>query len=356
MKSSFKLVSLFGIPVEIHVSFILFFVLFLPLGWGGVFFFVTVFSFVVLHELAHSLVAKAGGVPVERIVLIFFGGVANVEVPENPRLELAMASAGPAFNLVVVGLCFVLIHFSGVASLGYLDVISPEDFAFTGGHVLHTVMYVNLLLALFNIVPGFPMDGGRVLRAILALRMDYLAATQLSVSVGQQLIFPLLLVVGILDGNIILMVISFALFVTSGSELKIVKFRRAFRGLKVSDLANRNVAKVDGTTLVSDFILHLMDSSQASHYVVYGEGGRVLGVMDLRDVKDVGGNLSKPLSGFATQKYSVLDASAQVSDNVKDVLSADFMLVVSDKKVVGYLTHNLVADAYYRRGLKRLVS
>lgn len=356
MKSSFKLVSVFGIPVELHISFILFFILFLPFGLAGIFFFVTVFSFVVLHELAHSLVAKSGGIPVEKIVLIFFGGVANVEVPEKPRLELTMAIAGPAFNLVVAGLCFGLITFLGLPSAGYLDVVSPEKFSFTKTHILHTVMYINLLLALFNIIPGFPMDGGRVLRAILALRMDYLKATQLSVSVGQQFIFPLLLVVGILDGNIILMVIAFALFITSGSELKIVKLRKAFTGLAVADIASKDFTKVEGSILLNDFISRIMDSSM-SHYVVYGEGGRVLGVLDLSELKGVGGgDLSKPVSMFVTQKYSVLDASLKLSDNVKAVLSGDFILVVSGQKVVGYLTHNIVAESYYQWGLKRLVS
>jgi Zn-dependent protease len=328
--------------------------LLLPLlGFSGLFFFATVFSFVLLHELAHSLVARAFGIRADKIVLTFIGGVATVEVPENPRWELLMASAGPLFNFLAAGLCFILIRHFSLPPVGYLDVVSPERFALNATYVIHTILYVNVLLGLFNIVPGFPMDGGRILRSLLALKMDYIKATQLSVSVGQQLIFPLLFLIGLLNGNFILTLISVVLFIASGSELKIVKLRSALRGLSAGEIALREVPKVDGSILVRDFIESIKEA-YTTHHVVYGEGGRVLGVLRLSDLTNLNkGRLLKPVGEFVTQDYAILDSSKRVSDSIKDILSNEFVLVVSEKKVVGYLTPQFISDAYYFWTLKK---
>ncbi|MFH1834851.1 MAG: site-2 protease family protein [Methanobacteriota archaeon] len=353
MASSIRIARVFGINIELHFSFILLILFLLPvLGWAGLFFFATVFTFVLLHELAHSLVAKAFGIPVDKIVLILFGGVANVEVPEKPKLELVMAAAGPAFNFMVAGVAGLMVFSSGLPYISYLDVVSPEKFTFTQPYILYTILYVNLLLGLFNVVPGFPMDGGRVLRSMLALKMDYLRATELSVSVGQRFIFPLLFVVGIFDGNVILALISVVLFVASGGELKMVKLKNALRGLTVADISVGKIPKVDGSMRTRDFVDSL-EKEFETHYIVYGEGGRVQGVLNTTEIRSK--DFDKQLSALATQDYEILDASRLASDSLKELLSNEFILVVSDKKVAGYVTPRNVSEAYKFHRLKKAI-
>ena len=357
MKSSVRAFRVFGISIEVHVSFILLVavvLLSLPVyGVGWVFFLATMFAFVLFHELAHALVAKRAGVGIDNITLMFFGGVASVEVPENPRLELLMASAGPALNIAVALACLLIIHYAGIAPIGIFDAMSPSNFTLTASQLLHTVLYANTLLALFNIIPGFPMDGGRILRSILAMRMDYIRATELSVSVGQRLIFPLLFFVGLLDGNAITMVIAAALFIASGSELKFVRLKRVLAGLTVGDVARKSVPKVAGSVSLHDFIAAITDGS-ATQYLVHGGDGRVLGVFDVRTLGGISSrDLGKPVLAYANPEYLTADAGKMMSDALKEALSNDFLLVVSDRRVVGYLTPQLVLEQYNLLSLKK---
>ena len=353
MKSSFRILTVFGINVELHFSFILLFVLFLPFfGLAGAFFLSIVFFFVLAHELAHSLVAKRSGIPVEKIVLTFIGGVANLEIPENPRLELYMAAAGPALNIVVAVASFSLITFLGLPSVDYVSIVTPENFNFNATHILHTVMYANLLLALFNMIPGFPMDGGRVLRSLLALRMDYIKATELAVSTGQQLIFPLFFIFGLLTGNFFMVIIAFVLFVSSGSELKLIKLKRAFKGLSVREISEGVVPTLRGEEIVHDFLFGLKRDSPR-HHIVYGDGGRVLGVLDINNLAGLSMiEKRKSIGFFVDTKYRVVEADNSFADSVKEIVGSEFVLIVSEKKVVGYLTPQSLSNAYIYRQLK----
>jgi signal-transduction protein with cAMP-binding, CBS, and nucleotidyltransferase domain len=183
--------------------------------------------------------------------------------------------------------------------------------------------------------------------------MDYLRATELSVSAGQRFIFPLFFMLGLLEENIVLVVISGALFIASGSELKLVKLKRAFLGLAVGDVARKPVPKVAGSVIVRDFIAGVVDGS-TTHYLVHGEDGRVLGVLDLRELGGVSRrDLLKPVGEYAQKEYATVDAGRRASEAMKEFLSNEFLLAVSDKKVVGYITPHHVVEEYNVMSLKR---
>ncbi|MDE3179570.1 MAG: site-2 protease family protein [Acidobacteriota bacterium] len=189
MRWSWKIGRLAGINVYMHATFLLLvlFVLYVNFSGGrdataaviGVVFVLIVFAFVVLHELGHALAARRYGVETRDIILLPIGGVARLErMPEKPSEELVVAIAGPLVNVAIaLGLLAVLL------SMG----VRPQwvDFRTMGGGFLEELMIVNVWLVAFNLLPAFPMDGGRVLRALLATRMEYPRATKVAARIGQ---------------------------------------------------------------------------------------------------------------------------------------------------------------------------
>jgi len=189
MKWSFKLIRLAGIDVYVHATF---FILILWIGlsyWqlsgtieavvNGISFILALFACVVLHEFGHALTARRYGIRTLHITLLPIGGMAAMErMPEDPKQEILVALAGPAVNLVIaIGLWFLLSINSAL--------VSHEPLTLTSGSFIERLLLINIILAVFNLVPAFPMDGGRVLRAALAMRMNHNRATQIAAKVGQ---------------------------------------------------------------------------------------------------------------------------------------------------------------------------
>jgi len=169
MFKSWRIGSLFGFPVEVNLSFLMLLavVLLTMGGLAGVFVVGLAFGSVLLHELGHSLVARKLGVPVSGIELSFFGGAAKmVDLPRSANDEISIAAAGPAVSVVLAGLGF------GLGAVAH----SP---------LLALIGWINLIIAGFNLIPALPMDGGRILRALLTRKMSYVAATDAAVGVAR---------------------------------------------------------------------------------------------------------------------------------------------------------------------------
>ena len=189
MKWSWKFARIAGIDIYIHVTFFLLIYLVGISYWNqegslnavisGVGFILALFACVVMHEYGHSLMARRYGIQTKSITLLPIGGMAALEkMPDDPRQEINVALAGPTVNFVIA---FLLYLYLGVQH----TEISSEELTVTGGSFLYRLMMVNLFIGVFNLLPAFPMDGGRVLRAALALRMDHASATRIAASVGQ---------------------------------------------------------------------------------------------------------------------------------------------------------------------------
>lgn len=191
MKWSWKLTRLAGIDVYIHATF---FILIAWIGLSywivsgslaavitGVGFILALFACVVLHELGHALIARRYGIRTRDITLLPIGGVAALErMPDDPKQEITMALAGPAVNLVIALGLWLWLSVSN-------SLMQVDQLSLTGGSFLEKLMLVNIILAIFNLLPAFPMDGGRVLRAALSMRMGRNRATQVAAKVGQGL-------------------------------------------------------------------------------------------------------------------------------------------------------------------------
>ena len=242
MRSSIRLGSLLGIPIYLHFTFLLLlgvlslsrlFSAGVAAAVGSLILISSVFGLVVLHELGHAMAARAFGIRTHDVTLLPIGGVARLErMPEEPRQEFWIALAGPAVNLAIAGLLAVwLVGTGGGAGLG-------SSFA-------ARLLSINLALVIFNLLPAFPMDGGRVLRAVLAKRMGSLRATEIAATVGKGM--ALLFFVGGLLLNPMLILIAFFVWVGAKQELMIARSRAwsgDARGISYPDQPRSGVVTV----------------------------------------------------------------------------------------------------------------
>lgn len=246
MGRSFKLFEVSGIDIRVHITFPLIllwaafnFMMITGTFDGAIFGVIAIsllFVLVTLHELGHSFAAMYYGVPVEQIVLSPIGGVAQLQnMPEKPIQELVIAFAGPAVNFIIAGLML------GVAWLLQIDLLNPFLLLFNGGALSFAALFAyifasNLLLALFNLIPAFPLDGGRVFRALLALFLPYVQATRFAATIGRIAAFALGLFGLFGNGGIFLVFIAFFIYIAAGQEVRYVEMREALRGFRVQEL------------------------------------------------------------------------------------------------------------------------
>jgi Zn-dependent protease/CBS domain-containing protein len=284
MRWSWQIAKVAGIPIRVHATFLLFLVfVFLVLAKGQspakaaetVGFFLALFGCVVLHELGHAVTARRYGVRTRDITLLPIGGVARLErIPEKPSQEIAVALAGPAVNVAIAGI--LLAAFAGSGGLGVLQDLTTLQSSFFA-----RLLAYNVFLAVFNLIPAFPMDGGRVLRALLATRLDYTRATQIAANVGQgiALLFGLL---GLL-GNPILLFIALFVFVGAGAEAAAVQLRSAFEGVPVSRAMIRDFRTLRGDEPLARAVELLLGGHQQD-FPVLDAAGSLLGILTRADL------------------------------------------------------------------------
>jgi len=243
MRWSIPIGRVFGITVRLHLTFLLLLAFiayqgFVGAGVHGAFWALalvcSVFLCIGLHELGHSIVAQQLGVQVKSITLLPIGGVAALRtIPENPWHEIAITLAGPLVNAVIA---LLLLPFTGLPSELFI-AYWPHDFA----GLLKTLVGTNILLFAFNFIPAFPMDGGRLLRAVLAIFLSHRRATVIAASVGQGLAIVFFLV-GLKTGHLGLMLIGGFIFIAAEGEEKMVRVRSLLREIDVEEVMSRDFA------------------------------------------------------------------------------------------------------------------
>jgi len=235
MSWSLNIGSVAGTAIRIHVTFLLFLAWIFgveyiaggpQVAWSGLLFIVLLFLCVLLHEFGHIFTARAFGVRTPDVILLPIGGVARLErIPEKPSEEFLIAIAGPAVNVVIAA---VLVLIAGAnLSADRLAALESADVS-----MIDRLAAVNVFLAVFNLIPAFPMDGGRVLRALLAARLGYVRATEIAAMIGQWVAFAL----GFLGlfGNPLLIFIAIFVYLAAASEAHLVAIRAMSRGIPVT--------------------------------------------------------------------------------------------------------------------------
>ncbi len=279
MSGSIRIGTIAGIGLYVHWTFVAFFLFLAYSFWNqsddprqaiaALGFVLAVFGCVVLHELGHALAARQFGVATRDITLLPIGGVARLErIPQEPLQELWIAIAGPLVNVVIAAVLFAVAKPPAPASWGASRLLEPNSF-------LHSLMRVNLFLVIFNLLPAFPMDGGRMLRAILALRMSHWRATEIAASVGK-VMAVLFALVGLVSNPLLLFI---ALFVYLGAEgeSQLARMNNLLGGIPVRDgmVTNFTVLRPDDT--LKSAVESLLAGSQQDFPVV--ADGQLVGML-----------------------------------------------------------------------------
>lgn len=280
MKWSWKIARLWGIDVYMHATFLLLIAWVAVSYWfelhswslvlDGVLFILALFLCVVLHEYGHALTARRYGIKTRDITLYPIGGVARLErMPEKPIEELWVALAGPAVNVVISAVLYVyLLMTHGIVSIQSLTVASGSFFA--------RLLTLNILLAAFNLLPAFPMDGGRVLRAFLAMNMDYVRATQIAANVGQGMAF-LFGFIGLFY-NPFLLFIALFVWIGAAQEASMVQMKNSLGGIPVSQAMLTKYETLSPRDTLARVVELILAGSQQDFPVV--EMGRIIGILD----------------------------------------------------------------------------
>jgi Zn-dependent protease/CBS domain-containing protein len=347
MKWSWRIATFAGIDVFIHATFLLI------IGWvgltywqqtgtlagtlEGILFILILFSFVVMHEFGHALTARRYGIKTRDITLYPIGGVARLErMPEKPIQELWVALAGPAVNLVIAVLLFGWLLVS--------NTLTPlSGINLTSGSFVERLMLVNVTLVVFNLIPAFPMDGGRVLRALLALRLEYTKATQIAASIGQAL--ALLLGFAGLFFSPQLLFIAFFVWIGAAQEASMVQMKSALGGISVRRAMITDFQTLAPNDPLSRPVELILAGAQTDFPVLDGE--TVVGVVNRSDLLAA---LSKQT---ATTVEQIMRRDIQLAD-ANEMLEPAFarlqtcgchtMPVLYGGKLVGLLTSENIGE------------
>jgi len=284
MKWSAKLGEFAGISVYIHATFLILIAWVGLAHWrsegsweavlSGILFILALFACVLLHEFGHALTAQRFGIKTRDITLLPIGGVARLErMPEEPRQELWVTLAGPAVNVVIAAMLIVLLTITG--TLAPLSTIT-----LTAGSFWERLMLFNVMLVLFNMIPAFPMDGGRALRALLAMRMDYTRATRIAAGLGQgiALLFGL---VG-LFGNPFLVFIALFVWIGAAQESAMTQMKSALGGIPLADAMITEYRTLSSRDPLAHGVEFLLSGSQQDFPVV--DDGVVVGILTRADL------------------------------------------------------------------------
>ena len=290
MRWSFKLFSVAGTAIRIHLTLVLVLVWVATAGGlngkpDAALWLILVFGCVLLHELGHVLVALRFGITTSKIVLYPIGGIAWMKsIPKEPREEVAVALAGPAVNLFLASIAVILLGLVPPQPDGS-DVFSTRSFA-------EALLYVNLALGLFNLLPAFPMDGGRVLRAILAMKLPYEKATAIAVRIGEVTGIAFA-AIAIVAHHPVLFIVGLFLIVAASAEGAFVQREHLLEGLLAEDAAMSEFHTLRMQDSIHDAVGLILDGAQPDFPVVNDEGQCVaIAIRDdiVRVLRDAGPN------------------------------------------------------------------
>ena len=360
MDSAVRLFTVRGIDIKVHVTFPLILVwaavqfgALSDEGWTGAAFGVLVtlllFGIVVLHELGHSFAALEYDVPITQIVLLPIGGVAQMgRMPDKPGQELVVALAGPAVNVVLavimIGLAIPLrVDLAPRALAGSLREMGQLSLA----PIFRYLFITNLFIAVFNLLPAIPMDGGRVLRAVLATKLPYARATAIAVAIGQAMAW-LIGLWGFLGGGFFMILIAVFIYVGAAQEGQLSRLRSVLTGLRVRQAFSRQAQALSPDDTLQRAVDLTLSTFQSNFPVC--QDRQVVGVLTQQRLVDglQKGGVATPIRAIMQTEFSPVgpdDGLFEVQQKMADG-RLDALPVVSAGEFLGLITQQDIAEVF----------
>ncbi|GIV84337.1 MAG: protease [Candidatus Roseilinea sp.] len=355
---SFKIARVRSIDIKVHATFFLI-LIFGALQWAGsvpdnplegalfgVMLMILLFTCVTLHELGHSIVAQLFNIPVREIVLLPLGGVALIaKSPEKPWHELLIAAAGPAVNVLIAALLFLATGGIGVnLDVNALLVTLREPSLIT---MLIWLLFANISLVVFNLIPAFPLDGGRILRAVLAMGLGNTRATRIASTVGQ-ISAVLLGILGIANGQLLLTLIALFIFFSAGQERGLTEARTVLNTLRVGDAYNKHALSLQIGDRVSTVVEYILTSYQPDFAVM--QGNQIIGVITRNDVLRTlaTDSIDRYVTEIMQRDFLRVEAHRSL-DEVREILmesGAQLAAVFDGSRYLGLISLDDISEAF----------
>lgn len=343
MKGNLNLGSVSGIRINIHWTFffLIVWIVFEEIKQGGttesilfnIAFVLAVFVCVVLHELGHALTAKRFGINTKKITLLPIGGVASLErIPEKPKDELLITIAGPLVNVVIGVILYFVIPVRSITAQNLTEALESLD-NFTLQNFLLYLFVVNVGLVLFNIIPAFPMDGGRIFRALLAMKINRVKATQIASRVGQ-FIAVIFLLLGLLF-NPFLIFIALFVFLGAYGENLLVQHLAIVEGFKVRDAMLTDITKLSINNTMAEVIEILLAGSENNFIVMNGD--TIAGILYHEEIMNNSKNRTTTVKDIMVTKFTAINIDQDLKKIYRLVYAGkkSFFPVVDKNKLVG---------------------
>jgi Zn-dependent protease len=354
LKGTFKIASFFGIPVLIHWSFalILVWILFSAysngLDAGGLFWYVSlmisVFVSVILHEYGHALTARRYGVATRDIILLPIGGVARLEkLPSAPMEEFWVAVAGPLVNIALAAILSIYFLFVPIDELFLImDTVRYEGGQPFGVKALFipAVIFGNLLLAVFNLIPAFPMDGGRILRALLSLKMERAKATQIASVIGQVLAVGFVIVSIYPFQDPILAFLGLFIFFAARQENNALRQEVRFSNLFVDEIYQQQFTRLEPHDTIQT-VISVIDITKEQNFVIVNELEQVVGVLHQEFLQEAiqQQELNAPVMLYMSQHYRTISPDMSIKSVLEIFQEEGYSIlpVIQEGRLVGVL-------------------
>mgnify|MGYP006279064951 CR=1 FL=1 len=365
-KKSYKIGEISGIPIKLHISFLVA----LPLiAWIvstnieamanlmnisyqnliisdyilGLLIAIFLFISVGLHELGHSFVARSRGHEINSITLMLLGGMSEIkEMTEDPADELSISIIGPMVSLAI-GFTMILI-----------STLTSNIFI---ADIVFLILYLgelNVFLAIFNLIPAFPNDGGRVLRSFLARKRDFITATKIAVRVSK-VIVVIFGIIGFLAGNFILILIAFFLYMGANQEFQYSIIKDTLSDLLVEDLMSRDVKYISGELTVKE-LLHKMLRKSHSGYPIMEEG-KLIGCVTMEDIRNIKPDKHEDITvrDIMSTDIKKISPKDDVNTALQMLLEEDIgrLMVMEGDELVGIITRTDIFNAFNIKQVER---
>lgn len=355
MQGALKIFTLARIPVFVHWSFSLLTFFLLYYGWYAqmdltsfsifLLLFLALFVSVVLHEYGHALTARYYGVSTKDIILLPIGGLARLEkLPEKPRQEFVVAAAGPAVNLIIALILGILLWFEYNGEVG--RIFSTRGTLILRWHRVIPMLFVlNLSLAIMNLFPAFPLDGGRMLRATLAIKLGRLKATQIASYIGQG--FSMLLVgYGIYRKDFMSMLLGFFLFSMARKEYRLLKTEDILSKYLVETTMKTAFPVIYASDSLIDFLATLPINQKNDFLILDSVDQSFHGILSAKKIQELQKNKANDLlvGAVSNTDFPTLTTKQNVAEGLSILrsVSLDFLPVLREEKFVGVLDYDSI--------------